>query len=179
MQRKPWEQAVKTSLAVVALMATVLALYVQIFEVRSRQEEARLAALRLDEALAGSRSRLKAEILAELRAELAAKPEAEAGTQPRSGTVLRRTESHGLEAFGPTSTGQPLTLAQLAGMMEALSLQMEESDRTLRRDLEELRAASRAELDAASNATSLALVALISLVAHLLYSYWRERVGEP
>lgn len=178
MQGKPWEQALKTALTVVAVVATVLALYVQIFEVRSRQEEARLAALRLDAALAGSRSRLKAEIVAELRADLAAEPQAEAGTQPLPGTVLRRTEADGLGAFGPTSAGQPLTLSQLAGALEALSTQMEESDRTLRKDLEEFRAASRAELDAASKATGLVLVALIPLVAQLLVSFWRGRAGD-
>ncbi|HSK81603.1 MAG TPA: hypothetical protein VLQ45_34430, partial [Thermoanaerobaculia bacterium] len=63
----PW----KVVLALVALMATAMALYVQLFERKSRLEEDRLSAARLENALGESRLRLKAEILAQLRAELA------------------------------------------------------------------------------------------------------------
>ena len=51
MRKRPMGPAWKIVLSVIALMATAMALYVQVFERRSRQEEDRLAAVRLEEAL--------------------------------------------------------------------------------------------------------------------------------
>jgi hypothetical protein len=57
--------------------------------------------------------------------------------------------------------------------LDSLVRQMEDSDRALRQDLEELRAASRREAAISSKATSLILVALVLLAAHLLVTVWR------
>jgi hypothetical protein len=183
------EQAWRMTLTAVALTATAMALYVQVFGLRSRQEEARAAAARLDDALAESRSRLKAEILAELRAELENGDKAEKGKdatseqagQPIPDTVIRRLESAEDEsgalgqAFDPTLSGRPPTISRLAAGLKLLAAQSAESDRALRRDLDELHLATRRELDVSRQATSLILAALIPLVLDLLYSVWRGR----
>lgn len=169
MSKRPVGQAWRTVLTIVALAATVTALYLQVFERRARQEEARLAGLRLDDALAASRARLRAEILAALRAELRKESgAAQPGTQPLPDTVLRRLEAG--RAFDSASPRE-----DLAGFGEALrelERRTEESDRALRRDLEELRAATGRESDIASKTTVLMLVALASLVGQLLPSLW-------
>lgn len=179
MQTRSMQQVWRGALAVVALAATVMALYAHFFESRSRQEEARAAALRLEDALVESRSRLKSEILAELRADLAAgRSGAESAEGPLPDAVLRRPDreedaSGALRQFlDPSILGQPLTLGRVAERVEALAIQMDESDRALRRDLESFRAATRRELDASSTARSLALVALAALVLHLLSTWW-------
>lgn len=175
-----WQMAA----AVVSLVATALALYVQLFEARSRQDEARAAALRLEAALAESRSKLKAEILAELRADLAKGSKPAAGLEPIPGTVLRRPDPEESAtgtlrpAWDPTLSARPATVSGVAQGLDELSRQTAEADRALRRDLEEFRAATRYQLDASAHATSLMLIALIPLVLHLLYSYWRERNEE-
>lgn len=184
MQTRSMQQVWRGTLAVVALAATVMALYAHFFEARSRQDEARAAALRLEDALVESRSRLKAEIVAELRADLAA---GRSGAEPAEGpvpdAVLRRPgrdeDASGAlrQALDPTSVGPPLTLSRLAERVEALAIQMDESDRALRRDLESFRAATQRELDASSMARSLALVALIALVLHLLAT-WRSEAPQ-
>ncbi|HEX9943467.1 MAG TPA: hypothetical protein VGG03_15750, partial [Thermoanaerobaculia bacterium] len=148
MQKRSLEQAWKMALTVVALAATAMALYVQLFELKSRQEEDRLSASRLENALAESRARLSAEILAELRAELAkGKPAARPGNQPIPDAVLRRLESgEGAgsalqQALEPLHPQEARTIARVNESLRSLSRQMDESDRALRRDLEELRAA--------------------------------------
>ncbi|HWM91164.1 MAG TPA: hypothetical protein VN493_10385 [Thermoanaerobaculia bacterium] len=184
MRKRPGEQVWRKALTFVALAATVMALYLQIFERRARREEARLAAVRLEDALAGSRARLRAEILAELRAELskeraAAQPDA----QPIPDTVLRRLETGdaggalgpALDAFRPQ---EALVIASLDQALESLARQMEESDRALRRDLEEVRAVTLREADVASKVTSLMLVALLSLIGRFLPSLWPRGSGE-
>jgi hypothetical protein len=181
--RNSAEKTWKMAATVVALTALVMALYVQITGLRSRQEEARAAATRLEEALAGSRTRLKAEILAELRAELSKRPstaqEDQADQQPLPDAVLRRGEDEG-GAFEQVvdSRSPERSLGRLNQSLRSLSTQMEESDQLQRRNLEELRLAVRAELDASRRATGLVLVVLIPLVVNLLYSFWREREGE-
>jgi hypothetical protein len=173
------ERRAKLVAAVIALAAAAMALYVQLFEVRARQEESRLAALRLESALAESRSRLKAEIVAELRADAARGGSLLSGNVPEPGTVLRQPESApGVRspALEPSLPAPPLTLSGVAQGLEALSQQTRESDRSLRRDLEEFRAATRRELDAAAKATVLTLIAVIPLALYLLLSYW---LGEP
>ena len=95
---KPAERTWRMAATVVALTALVMALYVQIFGLRSRQEEARAAAARLEDALAESRTKLKAEILAELRAELSKRSTAqgkEEGQEPIPDAVLRKGEEEG------------------------------------------------------------------------------------
>jgi hypothetical protein len=170
----------------VSLVAAAMALYVQIFEVRAREEESRLAALRLESALAESRSRLKAEILAELRAE-GVGGSSTAGRRDAAvpGTVLRRPEldAAGGDAPGlglePTLPTPPLTLSGLARGLESLSQRTREADASLRRDLVELRASTRRELDAAEKASVLTLVALIPLAACLLFPGEPETREEP
>ena len=174
------ERTAKLVVAVIALAASAMALYVQLFEVRARQEESRLAALRLESALAESRSRLKAEILAELRRDAAAGAAAPSGDGPVPGSVLRRPEAgiedgarRSLESILPAP---PLTLSGVAQGLEQLSQQTRETDQVLRRDLEEFRAATRRELDASAKATVLTLIAVIPLALYLLLSYW---LAEP
>lgn len=182
MQKRSAEQTWKIALAAIALIATAMALYIQLFERRSRQEEERLAAARLDEALAESRVRLRAEILAQLRKEGAGEKSTEApGDQPLPNAVLRRGESGALEQFvGPMDAQQAREIAQLRESLDALSRQLEQSELARRRDLEELRAEVRRDLNAAGRTVSLLLVAVIPLVAQLLFSVWqpRRRRGE-
>lgn len=184
MRKRPVEQALRKALTIMALAATVMALYLQIFERRARREEARLAAVRLDDALAGSRARLRAEILAELRAELRKDGNmAQPGAQPIPDTVLRRLDTGGnaggalgqaLEAFRPQ---EALVIAGLDGALKSLARQTEESERALRRDLEELRAAALGESDISFKTTILMLVALASLVGQFLPFLWVRRSG--
>src|SRR5215216_179959 len=164
----PW----KAALAVIALIATSMALYVQLFERRPRQEEERLAATRLKEdALA--ESRLKAEILAQRRTEEEATDQPDDGPLPNA--VLRRGESGGssaLQQVRDSQDAQETALARLQESLDDLALQTERSDRALRRDLEEIRAEVRRERDVSGKVRSLLLVALIPLVVHLLASLW-------
>jgi hypothetical protein len=179
MQKRSVAQAWKVALAVIALMATCMALYVHLFERRSRQEEDRLAAARLEAALEGARARLKAELLAELREELA-KSEGGAGKagQPLPGAVLRRSESatdralqQGLAAGG----AEKAALDRLEDRLDSFARQMDESDRTLRLQLEEARAGSRREQAITAKILSLLLVALSSLVLVLVISLLEGR----
>jgi hypothetical protein len=177
MQKRSALSVWKAALAGVALITTVMALYVQLFERRSRQEEDRLFAARLERALAESRERLKAEILAELRAALAGEEPAEPqADEPLPNAVLRRSEPGGGSALQQVldSPGSlPAVLARLEKGLDSLGRQVESSDRALRRDLEELRAGVQREQEVSGHALSLLLVAVISLVLHLLLSLWR------
>ena len=186
MHRQSWQRTWRLATAVVALAAGVMALYVQLFEVQARQEESRLAALRLESALAESRSRLKAEILAELLAgEVKASPNADGNEGPAPGAVLRRPES-GRSATGavrpdlePMLPAPPLTLSGLAVGLQELSQESRETDSALRRDLEEFQAATRRELDAGAKATTLTIVAVILLALFLLLSFWHDTDAAP
>lgn len=166
----PW----KVALALIALLATLMALYVQLFERRSRLEEDRLSAARLEKALDESRLRLKAEILAELREELAKETSTEpTADQPLPNAVLRRSESGGGSALQQVRDfSQEATLARFQESLDSLTRQMEQSDRTVRRDLEELRAELRREQEVSRKVVSLLLAALIPLVLHLLTALW-------
>ena len=179
MRKRPAAQAWRNVLTVVALAATVMALYLHIFERRARQEEARLAAVRLDDALAESRARLRAEILAELRAEPSAdSAPARPGAEPLPDTILRRLEAGGaLEQALAARPQEALVIARLDEALESLARQMEEADRALRRDLEELRAATLRESDISFKVAGLMLVALVSLVGRFLPSLWPRRNG--
>lgn len=176
MERRSVVRVWKVALAAVALAATVMALYVQLFERRSREEESRLSAARLEDMLAESRVRLRSEILAQLRAELArgASPE-EPGDQPIPNAVLRRGESGGgrvLEQALDSQSSQQAALARLQESLDSWTHQAETSDRALRRDLEELRAEIRRDQDVFGKTLSLMVAALIPLVLHLLTSLW-------
>ena len=175
----PW----KVAIAVVALTATAMALYVQAFERRSRQEDDRLAALRLAAALEESRVRLRAELLAELRADLAKGGATEPpGDQPLPNTVLRRGESGGSRALQQVSDAresQEAVVARVQESLDTLARQMERSDRALRQDLEALRAEVRQERDASGKTLILLLVALVPLVVHLLTSLWPPGDKKP
>lgn len=176
MPKRSMEHAWKVALTAVALLATAMALYIQLFEQRSRQEEDRLAALRLEEALAESRDQKKGEEIAELRTNLTDEAEP-GGDQPLPDAVLRREESgigSALQQFvGPPDAQQ--RLIQLQESVDALSIRMDESDRALRRDLYVWRVHVQRELDASSKVLSLLLVALVPLVAHFLFSLWQPR----
>jgi hypothetical protein len=171
----------KTFLTLTALAAAVLALYFQLFELRSRREEARLAASRLERAVEESRVRLKTEILAEIRTEIA---RADPDGQPVPDTVLRRREpGQGApsalgQSFATPARGGPPTVASLGRGLEALARRVEESERTLRRDLEDLRAATESESEVSHKVVVLALVALIALASSLVPTGRQERVPE-
>jgi hypothetical protein len=171
MRKRSMGPAWKVVLSVIALMATAMALYVQVFERRSRQEEDRLAAVRLEEALGAARTRLKTEILAELRAELAkGGATGQPGDQPLPNAVLRRGESGGrvLQQVLATADAQEAARVRLRTRLDSLEGQVEQSDRALRRDLEEV----RREQEISGKTLGLLLVALIALVIHLLTSLW-------
>ncbi|MES1242013.1 MAG: hypothetical protein ABUT39_10375 [Acidobacteriota bacterium] len=162
----------KKVLTIVALAATVLAIYLQAFERGARREEARLAAVRLEEAIARSRARLRTEIVAELRAELrresAAAP---SGSKPVPDTVLRRLETGATgQALGAFQPDEAQVLANLNESVESLSREVEEADNALRRDLEELRAATLREEEVSSRIMILLTVALACLIGRLLPS---------
>ena|SRR5690349_291530 len=164
----PW----KAALALIALLATLMALYVQLFERRSRLTEDRLAAARLEKALGESRLRLKAEILAQLRTELAKESAPEQpGDQPLPNAVLRRSESGAggvLEQVLDSTESQEAAQARFQETLDSLTRQMEQSDRQTRQDLEELRAELKREQDVSRKVATLLLIALVPLVLHLL-----------
>ena len=166
------ERSWKMALAVMALLATALAVYVQLSERRARQEEDRLATARLEAALAESRARV--ETLERHRAELTKEEAAEQpGDQPLPGAVLRRSESGGgsaLQQVRDFQDEQEAALVRLQESLDTLALQVERSDQALRRDLEEIRAGVRREQDASRKTLSLLVVALVSLGLHLLIS---------
>ena len=171
MRKRSMGRAWKVALSVVALMATAMALYVQIFERRSREEQDRLAAVRLEEALGAARIRLKVEILTELRAELAKGGTGQAGDQPLPNAVLRRGETDGgrvLQQVLASADAQEAARSRFRASLDALASQMEQSDRALRRDLEEI----RREQEISGKTLGLLLVALVPLVIHLLASLW-------
>jgi hypothetical protein len=174
MRKRSPEQRWKVALAAVAVIATAMALYVQLFERTVRQEQDRRAAARLEEALAESRLRLKTEILAELRVELAQEAGSETRSrQPLPDAVLRRGESDGSSAL--QQIVGPLDSLQLRESLDDLSRQMEESDRALRQNVEDLRAEIRRDLVASGRVASLLLAAMIPLVLNLLFSIWPPR----
>lgn len=178
MRHRLGERTWRLTAAAVSLAAAAMALYVQLFEVRLRQEESQLAALRLENALAVSRSRLKAEILAELRAGNGGSA-ADGPATPVPGAVLRRSASRGSSgtdrpALESTLPSPPLTLSGLAWSLEELSQHTGETDRALRRDLEELRVATRRELDAGEKVTAFTLISVIPLAVLLLLLTLRQ-----
>jgi hypothetical protein len=180
MRKRSMGHALRVLLAAAALIATAMALYVQVFERRSRQEEDRLAAARLASALDESRARLKTEILAELRDGLATgRSPGEGGAQPVQplpNAVLRRSESardRALQQVLPAESAAE-ALARMEERLDSLSRQVEQSDRTRRQDLEEIRAEARREQDVTARMVTLLLAGLIAAVLYLLASLLTE-----
>ncbi|HKI06046.1 MAG TPA: hypothetical protein VKK31_28970 [Thermoanaerobaculia bacterium] len=165
MQKRSMEPAWKVALAAAALIATAMALYVQIFERRPQEERREEAAL--------SEPRSKTEVLGQPgAAEEATEPP---GDRPLPGAVLRREEPGGgnaLRQVRDSQDAQEAALARLRQSLDALALQTERSERALRRDLEEVRAEVRRERDVSGKVRSLLIAALIPLVVHLLASLW-------
>lgn len=179
MRKRSLEPAWRAALALTALLAVAMALYVQFVERKSSQEADRTSAARLEEELAASRVRV--ETLEKLRAEPAQESSPEQpGDQPLPDTVLRRGESAGsaLQQVLDSRDAQQAALVRLQESLDALERRMEQSDRALRRDLEELRAGVRREQDASGKVQSLLLVALIPLLLHLLTSLRPRRDRE-
>jgi hypothetical protein len=172
------EQAWRKILTLVALAATLAAIYLQVFERGERRQEARQAAFRLEEALARSRAQLRTEIVAELRAELRReRAAAPSDLKPVPDTVLRRLETGAMgQALGAFQADEALVIAGLNESVASLSREVEEADRALRRDLEELRAATLREEDVSSRIMILLTVALACLIGRLLPSL---RPGSP
>jgi hypothetical protein len=163
----------KVVLTLIALIAMAMAFYVQFFEERSRREEDQLAVARLEAALAESRARLEAEILAQLRADLARGGPSESGDQPLPNAVLRRGESDGRVLEQVLDSRGSQGAARQAGYL-ALARQMEQSDQALRRDINDLRAEVTRERDISGKTLRLLLIALIPVVAHLLFMLWTQ-----
>ena len=168
------ENAWRSILTVVALVATMAALYLQIFEQGARREEARRAAVRLEEELARSRARLRTEIVAQLRAELQRERAADpSDSQPVPDTVLRRLETGAPgQTLGAFQPDEALAIAGLNEAVGSLAREVDEADRALRRDLEELRAATLREADVTSKTMLLLTIALAALLGRLLPSLW-------
>jgi hypothetical protein len=177
--RKPsLERAGTAALALIAFLAVALALYIQLIERRSRQDADRTSAARLEEELAASRARVEA--LEKLRAEPTQEVSpGQPGDQLLPNTVLRRGESGGgaLHQVLDPRDAQQAALVRLQESLDALERRTAQSDRALRRDLEELRAGVRREQEASGKVQSLLLVALIPLLLHLLTSLRSRRGG--
>lgn len=174
MLKRSMGTAWKVALTLIALVALAMAFYVQFFEERSRREEDQLAATRLEAALAESRARLEAEILAQLRADLAKGSVPPSGNQPLPNAVLRRGESDGRTLEQVLDSREEQSSARQSGLI-GLARQMEQSDRALRRDLNDLQAEIRRERDISGKTLRLLLIALIPVVAHLLSALWAPR----
>lgn len=176
MERRSIGHAWKAVLVAIALTATLMALYIQLFERRSRQEDDRLVAARMADALEGARTRLKAELLAELREELAkSESPSKPGGQPLPNAVLRRSETAGDRALQQGLASEGAALTRLEDRLDSLASRMDESDRTVVRNLEEIRAEMRREEAVTAKVTSLLLAALISLVLVQVISLLEER----
>jgi hypothetical protein len=178
MPQRPLEQVWRLILTAVALLSLGMALYFQLFERRLQGEQDRLAALRQEEELAASQAGLSTELATQGSERPAEEGSTDSvGDQPLPNAVLRRGESgtsSALQQFvGPPDTQQ--LIARLQEQLDAMSSRTEESDRALRRDLEAWRAQVRRELDTSNKILTLLLVALIALVAHLLFSLWQPR----
>jgi Flp pilus assembly pilin Flp len=176
MERRSIGHVWKAVLVAIALIATLMALYVQLFERQSREAEDRLVAARMTDALEGARTRLKAELLAELRKELAeSESPSKPGGPPLPNAVLRRSETARDRALQQGLASEDSALNRLEGRLDSLARQMDESDRTVRRNLEEIRAEMQREEAVTAKVTSLLLAALIALVLVQVISLLEER----
>lgn len=179
MRKQPMWHVLKLALVAVALVTTAMALYVQLFERRSLEEEDRLMASRLTRALEESRAHLKAEILEEL--ETAESP-AQKTDQPRPGAVLRRSESardRALQQALSPESAEAAAIARLEQRVDAIARQADQTDRVLHRDLEEIRAETRRDRNVTGKILSLLITALTSLGLHAVMGLVEERTARP
>ena len=158
MRKRSLASTWRVALAVLALIATAMALYVLLSERKPSPEESAL----VDSTTAETPAPIQAE-------EKAAEPP---GDGPLPNAVLRRSESGGsaLQQVRDSQDAQEAALARLQERLDALALQVERSDRALRRDLEEIRTEVRRERAASRKVLSFLLTALVPLVVHLLAS---------
>ena len=176
MRKQSLWQVLKLALVAVALITTAMALYVQLFERRSLEEQDRLIAARLTQALEESHAVLKAEILEEIEAE----SPAQESDQPRPGAVLRRSESARDRALQQALSPENEAAAAIAALKQrvgAVARQADQTGRDLRRDLEEIRAEVRRERNAAGKILSLLIAALTSLGLHAVIGLAEERAA--
>lgn len=157
MRKRSLASAWRVALAVLALIAMAMALYVLLSELGPSPEEGALA------------NSAPAETPAPIQVEKAAEPP---GDVPLPNAVLRRSESGGsaLQQVRDSQDAQEAALARLQERLDALALQVEQSDRARHRDLEEIRTEVRRERAASRKVLSLLLAALVPLVVHLLAS---------
>lgn len=165
MRKRSLERAWTAALALIASVAIAMALHAQVVERRSRQEADRTSAARQEAELAESPEAPGAEPAPE--------QPGEPDDQPLPNTVLRRGESG--SRLQQALDSRDAQLARLREDFDALERESERSDRALRRDLEELRAAVRREQEASVKVQNLLLVALVPLLLHLLTSFWPRR----
>lgn len=155
-KRSTWH-VLKLALVALALITTAMALYVQLFERRSLEEQ--------DQLLEESHAELKAEILEELqKTEPPAAPDQE--NQPRPDAVLRRSESardRGLQQALSPESATAAAIARLERRVDAIARQADQTGRVLHRDLEEIQAEARRDRSAASKVLGLLIAALTSL----------------
>jgi hypothetical protein len=158
MQKRSLASAWRVALAVLALIATAMALYVLLSERRPSPEESAL----VDSTTAETPAPVQAE-------KMAAEPP---GDGPLPNAVVRRSESGGsaLQQVRDSQDAQEAALARLQERLDTLALQAERSDRALRRDLEEIRTEIRRERATSRKVLSLLLAALVPLIVHLLAS---------
>lgn len=160
-------------LAVIALAATAMALYVEIFERGPSQEEKALAEPSPE---AGTPAQPRAE------PQSTEPPKDTDSNGPLPGAVLRRSESgrgSALEQVRDDQEEQRAALARMQESLDTLTFQTDRSGRALRRDLEQLRAEVRREREVSSKIRILLLAALISLVLHLLITLRPPPEQEP
>lgn len=174
-KRSTWH-VLKLALVAVALITTVMALYVQLFERRSLEEQ--------DQLLEESHAELKAEILEELQKTEppAASAASDQENQPRPDAVLRRSESardRGLQQALSPESATAAALARLERRVDAIARQADQTDRVMRRDLEEIRAEARRDRSAASKVLSLLIAALTSLGLFAVMGLVEERAARP
>jgi flagellar motility protein MotE (MotC chaperone) len=158
------KSAGKVVLALVSLVAMSMALF-QLLAPGARMEDQPSPAVQQQ---AREESRLRAEI----KQEAAAQPP---GDQLLPNAVIRRGESGGrsLQQVLDSQESQEAALDRVQENLDRLAGQIEDSNRALRRDVEELRADLQREREASRKTLIFLLVALIPLVIHLLASLRR------
>jgi small-conductance mechanosensitive channel len=158
------KSAGKVVLALVSLVAMSMALF-QLLAPGARMGDQPSPAVQQQ---AREESRLRAEI----KQEAAAQPP---GDQLLPNAVIRRGESGGrsLQQVLDSQESQEAALDRVQENLDRLAGQIENSNRALRQDVEELRADLRREREASRKTLILLLVALIPLVIHLLISIRR------
>jgi len=159
------------ALAVIALMATAMALYVEIFERRPSPEEAL--------AEPSPEARIPAQPHAEAEA---TEPGDDDSVGPLPDAVLRRSESgkgSALQQVRDSQDEQRAALIRVQERLDNLTLQTDQSSRALHRDLDQLRAEVRRDREASGKVRLLLMAALVLLILDLLISLWPSGRQEP